>query len=193
MVTWLGYTRNELLSMRAEALLEVEDSKTIQKNIEQTINAGIIHIQTRRYKKKDSTIVEAEVTGTLLEYQGKKCAAVLIRDVTQRKRIEELGRYKELFENVSDPVFINDSQGRFLEVNDVACDFFGYTRDHLLEMSLRDLTSPEHHYELAQLKNKKINKGETIQFELNLLTRDGFTVPFEFQGRLITHQKKAAF
>lgn len=193
MATWLGYTRNELLSMRAEELLEVEDKKTIQKNIEKTINNGIIYIQARGFKKKDGSIVEAEVIGTLLEYQGKKCSAVLVRDVTQRKKIEALGRYKELFENVSDPVFINDAQGRFLEVNDVACDFFGYTRNHLLKMSLRDLTSPEHHPELAMLNNKRINKGESIQFELNLLTRSGLIVPFEFQGKLIIHQKKAAF
>ena len=193
MSTWLGYTRNELLSMKAEDLLEVEDMKMIQKNIEKTINNGFINIQARGFKKKDGSIVEAEAKGTLLEYQGKKCAAVLVRDITQRKKIEALGRYKELFENVSDPVFINDAHGRFLEVNDVACDFFGYTRNNLLKMRLKDLTSPEHHSELAMMKNKIINKGETLQFELNLLTRDGLKVPFELQGRLIIHRKKAAF
>lgn len=193
MVTWLGYTRNELLSMRVEDILKTVAWESIQENIEKTINEGFIHIQARSYKKKDGTTVEAEATGTLLDYQGEKCAAVLVRDITQRKKIEALGRYKELFENVSDPVFINDAQGRFLEVNDVACDFFGYTRRHLLRMSLRDLTSPGHRSELAKMKDKKMRKGETIQFELNLLTRDGLTIPFEFQGRLIIHKKKSAF
>jgi PAS domain S-box-containing protein len=193
METWLGYTRRELLSLRAEDLLDPGSGKHIQKNIEKTVTDGFIHTQVRGFKKKDGSIVEAEVTGTLLDYQGKQCSAELVRDITQRKKIEALGRYKALFENVSDPVFINDAQGRFLEVNDVACDFFGYTRDYLLKMSLKDLTSPEHFSELAKMKNKKILKGETIQFELNLLTRDGLTVPFEFQGKLILHQKKSAF
>ncbi len=193
MENWLGYTRNELLSMRTKDILEPGARKDIQKTIEKTLKEGLIHIQAQGFKKKNGSIVEAEVTGTFLEYQEKKCAAVLVRDITQRKKIEALGRYKELFENVSDPVFINDAQGRFLEVNDVACDFFGYSRDHLSKMSLRDLTSPGHHTELTKMKDKKIRKGETIQFELNLLTREGLTIPFEFQGRLIIHKKKSAF
>ncbi len=193
METWLGYTRNELQSMRVEDILEQSARGNIQENIEKTINEGFIHIQARGFKKKDGSIVEAEATGTLLEYQGKKSAAVLVRDITQRKQVEALGKYKELFENVSDPVFINDSKGEFLEVNDVACDFFGYSRDQLLKMSLRELTSPGHIVALDKMRNKKIPKGEAIQFELNLLTRDGLTVPFEFQGRLIIHKNKSAF
>lgn len=193
MLTWLGYTRDELLSMRVEQILESGDGESIQKNIEKIMSDGFIHIQARRFKKKDGSFVEAEVTGTLLDYQGRNCSAALVRDITERKKIEELGRYKELFENVSDPVFINDAQGRFLEVNDVACEFFGYTRDQLLKMSLKDLTSPGHLSELTKMKNKKISKGETVRFELNLLTRDGLTIPFEFQGRLIIHKKDSAF
>ncbi len=193
MVSWLGYTRNELLSMRVEDILKTVAWESIQENIEKTINEGFIHIQARDYKKKDGALVEAEATGTLLDYQGKKCAAVLVRDITQRKQVEALGKYKELFENVSDPVFINDAKGKFLEANDVACDFFGYTRDQLLKMSLRELTSPGHLSALDKMQNKKIPKGETIQFELNLLTRDGLTIPFEFQGRLIIHKNKSAF
>ncbi|MCA1794586.1 MAG: PAS domain S-box protein [Desulfobacteraceae bacterium] len=193
MSTWLGYTRNELLSMRVEQILESGDGESIQKNIEKTISDGHIHIQARRFKKKDGAIVEAEVTGTLLNYQGKQCSAALVRDITQRKKIEELGRYKELFENVSDLVFINDAQGKLLEVNDVACKFLGYTRKQLLKMSLKDLTAAGHLSQLAKMKNKRISEGETIQFELNLQTRNGLTNPFEFQGRLIIHKKEAAF
>ncbi len=193
METWLGYTRDELMSMRAEDILGPGARNNIQKNIEKTVNDGFIHIQARGFKKKDGSVVEAEVTGTLLDYQGKQCSAALVRDTTPRKKIEALGRYKELFENVSDPVFINDAQGGFLDVNDVACDFFGYTRYQLLKMSLRELTAPEHLLVLDKMRNKRIPRGETIQFELNLLTRDGLTVPFEFQGRLIIHKKKSAF
>ena len=193
MLTWLGYTRNEILSMRMEDILESGARKGLQENIEKTVNDGLIHIQARSFLKKNGSIVEAEVTGTLLDYQGEKCAVALVRDITQRKQIEALGKYKELFKNVSDPVFINDVQGRFLDVNDMACDCFGYTRDQLLKMNLSDLTSPGHLSMLAKIRNKKIFKGETFQFELNLLTRGGLTIPFEFQGRLIIHKKKSAF
>lgn len=191
MIKWLGYTRREIISMQLENILE-PGAGNIQENIEKAVNYGYVHIQERGFKKKDKTIVEAEVTGTLLEYQGKKCFAAMVRDITERKQIEALGRYKELFENVSDPVFINDAQGRFLEVNDFACDCFGYTREQLLCMSLRDVTWPGHFPVLTEM-GKKIRKGETFRFELNLQTRAGLTIPFEFQGRVIIHKNKSAF
>lgn len=116
----------------------------------------------------------------------------MVRDITERKQIEALGRYKELFENVSDPVFINDGQGRFLEVNDFACDCLGYTRDQLLMMCLRDITWPGHFPILTKM-GRKIRKGETFRFELNLVNRAGAAIPFEIQGRLILHRNKSAF
>ncbi len=200
METWLGYSRAELLTMRLEQILSSNARLGIKENINRTVNNGFIHIQARGFIKKDNSIVEAEVTGTLLNYQGKRCAAVLVRDITQKKQIQTLGRYKELFENVSDPVFINDAQGKFLEINDVACDFFGYSRKELLKMSLQELTWPGHFSvltdmknKLAELKNKKIRKKRTFQFELNLMTREGHEIPFELQGKLINHRRRSAF
>ncbi len=200
METWLGYSRKELQTMRLEHILSSNARLGIKDYINRTVNNGFIHIQVRLFLKKDGSTVEAEVTGTLLKYQGKRCAAVLARDITQKKQIRTLGRYKALFENVSDPVFINDTQGRFLEINDVACDFFGYTRSELLQMSLKELTWPGHFNVLTDMKNKltemtnqKVPKGRTFQFELNLLTREGKEIPFELQGKLIIHKQRSAF
>lgn len=193
MVNWLGYAREELLAMQAEDILEPRARKQVQENIEKTFNDGLFHIQSREYVKQDGSVVEAEVTGTLLDFQGKKSAAVLVRDMTQRRQIEALGRYKVLFENVSDPVFINDGSGIFLEVNDVACVLFGYPREQLLTMTLRELTAPEHLDVLDRIRGRRIDPGQTVQFELNLMTRGGETIPFELQGKLIRHMDRPAF
>jgi PAS domain S-box-containing protein len=115
----------------------------------------------------------------------------LVRDVTQRKQVEALSRYKELFKGVSDPVFINDQKGRFLEVNDVACECFGYPRDQLLQMAVKDLIQPAQLGVLSDI-GEQIQQGRTIQFELDLVIKRGVAMPFEFNARKIQFRGKPA-
>ena len=188
---WLGYTREEFLGMRLDEVLE-PGAKNVGENIQKAVQEGLVNVQERRFRKKDGTIVDAEVTGTILDDEGNNCFVALIRDVTERKQIEALSRYKELFESVSDAVFINDGQGKFLEVNDVACHCLGYSRDQFLQLTLRELTCPEYYGVLTEM-GRHISKGRAYQFEVNMLNRRGVSIPFEFQGRIISYRNKTAF
>ena len=188
---WLGYNRQEFMGLKLDQILE-PGAMHVRENIQKAVQEGYVHIQERRFQKKDGTIVDAEVTGTTVDYEGKNCFVALIRDVTERKQIEALSRYKELFESVSDPVFINDGQGRFLEVNDVACHCLQYSRDQFLRLSLRDLTCPEYLGVLSEM-GRQISSGRSYQFEINMLSRKGTVIPFEFQGRIISYRNTTAF
>lgn len=189
-VRWLGYSRSELISMKVEDILE-SGTLDIQENIRKAIDNGPIHIRDRRFRKKNGTMIDAEVIGTMVKYQEKECFVALVWDITERKQIEELCRYKELFENVSDPVFINDSHGRFLEVNDVACHRFKYRREELLNMLIKDIAKPGQSDVLSGA-GKRTRTGETVQFELRILTRTGETIPFEFHTRFVTFKGMGA-
>ncbi len=190
---WLGFEREDLLTMRLWDILE-PGAANVRENIQRAVQEGSVYVQERRFRKKDGTVVDAEVTGTLVEYEGNSCFVALIRDITERKQIEALSRYKELFESVSDVVFINDAQGRFLEVNDVACRCLGYRREEFLEHTLRDLTCPcpECHAVLTEM-SRQIGSDRSHRFELSLVTRKGQSIPFEFQGRIISYRSRIAF
>jgi PAS domain S-box-containing protein len=189
-VEWLGYSRQEILSMKVEDIL-APDSPGIPENIRKAAADGRVHIQERRFIKNDGSIVDAETTGTLVEYQGKKSFVALVRDVTERKKIEALTRYRELFKSVSDPVFINDPKGRFLEVNDVACECFGYPRDRMLQKAVKDLAKPAQ-LDILFETGKRVLRGETVQFELDVVTKRGVAIPFEFHARQINFKGQPA-
>jgi two-component system, cell cycle sensor histidine kinase and response regulator CckA len=183
---WLGYPREQILSAKVEDILE-PGASGIPENIRKALDAGKVHILERRFQKMDGSLADAEVTGTLIVYQGKTCFVALVRDVTERKQIEELSRYKELFENVTDPVFINDTRGRFLEVNDVACSSLGFSREELLQMALRDLTSPGQIGVLVEAA-ERLQRHKNVQFELDVQTCVGIPIPYEINSSRIRYK-----
>jgi len=180
---WLEYSREEVLSMRVRDIF-ASGIREISENIQKAILEGGVHNQESRFRKKGGSIVDAEISGTLIDYQGQKCYTALVRDITERKQVEELTRYKALFANVNDPVFINDFNGLFLEANDVACSCFGYSHRILLQKRLGDLVVPEQRRVLQQV-NLRIPKERELQFELGIVTKNGKSIPFEFNSKLI--------
>ena len=49
---WLGYSREELLAMKVDDILE-RGAKGIPENIRKAVDDGIVHIQERRFIKKN--------------------------------------------------------------------------------------------------------------------------------------------
>jgi PAS domain S-box-containing protein len=188
---WLGYSREELLTMTADDIL-APGAVGVAENIRRAVNEGYVYVRERRYRKKDGTVVDAEVTGTMVQYEGKARFVALVRDITERKQIEALSRYKELFENVSDPVFINDVDGRFLEANDEACDRLGYSRRELLRKNIRELMGPDQESRFDEETERRMRNGQTVRFEVDLLNRSGDRRAFEIHGRSILYRRVPA-
>jgi PAS domain S-box-containing protein len=66
------------------------------------------------------------------------------RDISNRKTLEEQlianGRkYKTLFQDTRDALYITTRTGKFIEVNNSMLDLFGYTRDEMLNIKATDI------------------------------------------------------
>ena len=134
----------------------------------------------------DTPILNFDSRGTLLSYDG------VIKDISERKRSdEELQvneiKYRLLFENAGDAIFIHDAQARILEVNPVACKQLGYTYEELLSMTINQVDSPEQARHFPE-RTSRLVKHSHISFETVHLRKDGTPIPLDVSTRLISWQ-----
>ena len=99
--------------------------------------------------------------------------------------------FKTLFNNVGDAILMHDMDGHFIEVNEIACIQFGYTRDELLKMSPTDLNSPEYSKAVPDRIRKIRDDGHGI-FETAMVRKDGSTIPIELSSRIIEYAGEPA-
>lgn len=76
--------------------------------------------------------------GTVID--GRRCVVWVARDITDRKRAEQVREQqhrfiRDLVDAIPNPVFVKDREHRFLLVNDMFCRFVGRSREQLLGKS----------------------------------------------------------
>lgn len=103
-----------------------------------------------------------------------------VRDITERKKAEEVLRvseenYRHLVKYAPTSIYEIDYNGpRFKSVNDIMCQFSGYSREELLSMNPFDIMDPESR-QIFQNRIKEGLAGEKIaeNVEFKVLHKDG--------------------
>jgi diguanylate cyclase (GGDEF)-like protein/PAS domain S-box-containing protein len=95
------------------------------------------------HRRKDGATFPVEVRIGLFEVGGRPLILALARDVTERKEAEERlleseRRFRQLFEQSVEALFLHDEDGRLVDCNREACRSLGYTREELLSLTLSD-------------------------------------------------------
>jgi PAS domain S-box-containing protein/putative nucleotidyltransferase with HDIG domain len=87
----------------------------------------------------------------------------------QFKKSEE--KYRTLFEESRDAIFISVKKGKFVDFNQSTIDLFGYSKKEMLEMNTKDIFVNADEY-LGLLEEIE-KKGSVRDFEVKLYKRDG--------------------
>lgn len=191
----LGYTREELLRISIPDIEASESPEETADHIQTIARTGSDRFQTR-HRRKDGVVIDAEVSAQYAAELG-ECLFAFLRDITERKHAEEElriatiaqkeaqlraqhseSRYKALIQQAADALFVHDFDGRFVEVNQQACDSLGYSSEELLQMDVAnislgfDLTSG--HALWSQLE-----PGKPRNLTATHRRKDGSTFPVE--------------
>lgn len=75
---------------------------------------------------------------------NKKCLQGIFRDITEQKLAKEALResdkkYRTLFEDSRDAIYITRREGEFVDVNQSALDLFGYTKEEMVGLDARKI------------------------------------------------------
>lgn len=112
-------------------------------------------------------------------------------DVTDRQQAtaalrQSEERYRELFQNATDIVYTHDLQGRFTSINHAGQRIVGYSEAETLGKTIAELMTPETFAAARELLSRKLTQRDSrATYEIEILTKDGRTVPLEVSTRLV--------
>lgn len=110
----------------------------------------------------------------------------------ERALMESEEKFKTLFMSANDAIYIYDDMGgKIKEVNDIASDMLGYSRNELLGMSPRDFNAPEYAVMLPDRLKELKNRGHAI-YETIYVDSSGKRIPVEVSSRVIEYNGQKA-
>ena len=175
----LGYPEKELRELTFLELTYPDDGEISKRNLE-ALMAGKIdsYRLEKRYVKKDGSVVWADLwTSVVRDANGEHMGAVaVIEDITQRKLAQDAlqesdEKYRTLFEDSIDALFMMTADGTLIDANQAYFDLLGYEKGEIVGHSVfktyaETVDRQRHHQTLG-------SKGFVRDYPLRLVKKDG--------------------
>jgi PAS domain S-box-containing protein len=140
-----GYSQSEFLTKTVADLVPAGHSILGTDGAADSLSAEPRQSVNRRANGETFPI---EVSGQVQIINGEKVLLVVVRDITERKRAEELlmeseKRFSSAFEYASIGMALVTTEGRWARVNRALSGLLGYSETEFLEKSFQDITHPD--------------------------------------------------
>jgi PAS domain S-box-containing protein len=179
-----GYTYEEfaklnIRDLRAEGVITAEF-------LQKCDQVGAVY-ETVHYRKDKSTF-PVEISAKGVDIGGKRLVVSIIRDITERKQSElalkeNEEKFRSIFDCASDAIYVyeinnNYKNEKFIEVNNAACTYLGYTKEELLTKSFYDINGEQNKENLESIvaELQRCGKGT---FETKHKTKDNRVLDVE--------------
>ena len=179
-----GYSRREAVSWPlAELIIPPSMRQAHGQGVVRYLASGESRLIGKRFEitaiRADGSELPVEMAITRIPIEGLPVFTAHIRDITERKLAEEESRrFKFISDHANDAHFLIDRNGRFLYVNEVACERLGYPEETLLTMLAMEVDSlydlEKYQVLFDEVQEKRIAPFESIHRRI-----DGSTFPVE--------------
>jgi PAS domain S-box-containing protein len=159
-----GYSAEEIANMHPLNFFDVSEQPLLEEKIANVFKTGNDFVEANLLTKNKEKIPHY-FTGSILMFDNKPCLVGMGINISDRIRHESAiqeseEKYRYLFNNNPALIFIWDLENfRILEVNDMALQTYGYTRDELLQMTVLDLRPADDHHKIREFAANFLNSG----------------------------------
>ncbi|SEO21711.1 PAS domain S-box protein [Mucilaginibacter sp. OK283] len=175
-----GYSREEFLKLNIRQVRPAEDIALINEATKSEASYGSIHKKSWRHLKKNGDLIHVEVTGHVIEFNGRKASLVLVNDITEKLKAEnELKNSEEKLRIATKIAGLGywqvqlDGKNRYW--SDEVYTIWGADRDSFAaDYSLFYKTiHPDDRERFAREQAFAVNNAREIDFEYRIILPDG--------------------
>ncbi len=189
LIKMLGYSREEFIEKKLWEVGAFKDVEASQKAFEALQQNEYIRYENLPLKMKNGQLVQVEFVSNVYLVDDEKVIQCNIRDITQRKHIEDALReseirYRAIFESSQDAVLLTDPNGSILDVNPATCQMFGRSVEEIKRLgrnALVDVTDPR----LAAALEERARTGKATS-ELTMMRANGSKFPADVTSTAFT-------
>lgn len=171
-------SEEEMLGMKISDLVHYSDREMVNKRVEEMIKymkkVPVVDITARRL---DGTYIDVSVASTPIFYHSIPHIITVMRDITERKKAEEVqSQLASLVVNSDDAIYSLNLEGTIQSWNPGAQSLYGYREREIVGMPISTLLLPENDDESKYFIDK-FNKGEQIvAYEIKQNKKDKTTI-----------------
>ena len=176
-VRLFGYSREEFQTLTTGDLCPPEDVPLFLEHIDQI--AGVEKLDSVRLRKKDETIVEAEITLQTINFAGRIARMTLINDLSEHQRAQEAilrseEKYRNILETIEEGYFETNLRGDFIFVNDALSSLLGYIGDELMGLNYKQYTDDANASKIFKVFAEVFESNRPVRLsKWEIIRRDG--------------------
>jgi len=191
----LGYKEHEIKNEREEWIKRIhpDDREAVLEEVEKHARGEIPqYIVEHRMLCKDGKYKWVRSRGKVVEWTedgGPLRFVGMHTDITKQKLAEIALReseekYRNIFDNSLDAIYIHDFEGKFLDANQAALDLLGYTREEICTLHFASLLD-EKQVSRAFDAISNLLAGEHSTQEYVMVGKDGKSIYIEVLGSVV--------
>jgi two-component system, cell cycle sensor histidine kinase and response regulator CckA len=189
-----GYSREEVIGKTPFDLGLYLDRADRSLFINILKGKGSVDAYELQFRVKSGQVLDLLLSGRVFRYGKEDCLVAVTKDITQfkeaqRKIRESEKRYRDLFNSVSDLIYTQDLEGRFLSANRAMMEIFGREPEELIGRNTTDFMKPELRSLFYTEYIEGIKKQGHYEGVTAYLARDGRKVYIEYRSKLITPEE----
>jgi len=191
----LGFSSLEELQKRNQEDLMNEYVENRNQFIKILKDKGEVNGFETSWQKKDKSLlyiresarVNYDESGNLLWYEG------VVEDITDEKILDTAlhlseEKYKLLYDNSNNAIFIHDLAGQIIDVNISACEMIGFSKEKLRDKKIMDLHPPDYKEEVPGALDTVEQKGSYYKIS-KFRKSNGSVIDVEISSSIIPFEK----